>query len=232
MTDSAGALVLFSAGQDSATCLAWALERFTRVETIGFDYGQRHRVELLQRPIVLARMAALSPRWAARLGPDKVVDLTGFGAISPSALTRSVAIESPVAGPPNTFVPGRNLVFLSVAAAHAHARGLNVLVGGMCETDASGYADCRRATIEAMEVALRLGMDSDVRIETPLMQLTKAQTWALAQACGGQALVELIRTETHTCYEGDRRGLHPWGYGCGKCPSCHLRAAGWQAFMA
>lgn len=232
MTDSAGALVLFSAGQDSATCLAWALERFTRAETIGFDYGQRHRVELLQRPIVLARMAALSPRWAARLGPDKVVDLTGFGAISPSALTRSVAIESPVAGPPNTFVPGRNLVFLSVAAAHAHARGLNVLVGGMCETDASGYADCRRATIEAMEAALRLGMNSDVRIETPLMQLTKAQTWALAQACGGQALVELIRTETHTCYEGDRRGLHPWGYGCGKCPSCHLRAAGWQAFMA
>ncbi len=232
MTDSAGALVLFSAGQDSATCLAWALERFTRVETIGFDYGQRHRVELLQRPIVLGRMAALTPRWAARLGPDKVVDLTGFGAISPSALTRSVAIESPVAGPPNTFVPGRNLVFLSVAAAHAHARGLNVLVGGMCETDASGYADCRRATIEAMEAALRLGMNSDVRIETPLMQLTKAQTWALAQACGGQALVELIRTETHTCYEGDRRGLHPWGYGCGKCPSCHLRAAGWQAFMA
>lgn len=232
MTDSAGALVLFSAGQDSATCLAWALERFTRVETIGFDYGQRHRVELLQRPIVLARMAALTPRWAARLGPDKVVDLTGFGAISPSALTRSVAIESPVAGPPNTFVPGRNLVFLSVAAAHAHARGLNVLVGGMCETDASGYADCRRATIEAMEAALRLGMDSDVRIETPLMQLTKAQTWSLAQVCGGLALVELIRTETHTCYEGDRRGLHPWGYGCGKCPSCQLRAAGWQAFMA
>ncbi len=232
MTDSAGALVLFSAGQDSATCLAWALERFTRVETIGFDYGQRHRVELLQRPIVLGRMAALTPRWAARLGPDKVVDLTGFGAISPSALTRSVAIQSPAAGPPNTFVPGRNLVFLSVAAAHAHARGLNVLVGGMCETDASGYADCRRATIEAMEAALRLGMDSDVRIETPLMQLTKAQTWSLAQVCGGLALVELIRTETHTCYEGDRSGPHPWGYGCGKCPSCQLRAAGWQAFMA
>lgn len=232
MSIAAGVLVLFSAGQDSATCLAWALERYARVETIGFDYGQRHRVELTQRPLVLAQVAAMSPRWAARLGPDCVVDLRGYGLISPSALTRDDVIQSAPEGPPNTFVPGRNLVFLSVAAAHAYSRGLRVLVGGMCETDYSGYADCRRATLDAMETALTLGMGTQLCIETPLMLLTKAQTWQLARECGGDAFVQMIRTQTHTCYEGDRAHLHPWGYGCGQCPACVLRAAGWEAFNA
>lgn len=232
MSIETGALVLFSAGQDSATCLAWALARYARVETIGFDYGQRHGVEMTQRPIVLAQMAAMSGRWAARLGPDHVVDLRGFGQTSPSALTRDFAIQSPPEGPPNTFVPGRNLVFLSVAAAHAYGRGLADLVGGMCETDYSGYADCRRTTMDAMETALNLGIGAPIRIETPLMQLTKGQTWQLAHSLGGDDLVEMIRTQTHTCYEGDRTQLHPSGFGCGRCPACVLRAAGWEAFNA
>lgn len=232
MLDRQSALVLFSAGQDSATCLAWALERYPRVETIGFDYGQRHGVELLQRPNVLAAMAAMSPLWAERLGPDVCVDLRGYGSLIDSALTRDRPIMAGESALPNTFVPGRNLVFLCVAAGHAFARGHHVLVGGMCETDYSGYADCRRSTLDAMEQALALGMDRRVTIETPLMHLTKAQTWELANSCGGAGLVELIRTQTHTCYEGVRGELHAWGYGCSACPACTLRASGWHAYTA
>jgi 7-cyano-7-deazaguanine synthase len=221
------ALVLFSGGQDSATCLAWALERYERVETVGFDYGQRHAVEMAARLRVRDAMLRAMPRLAGRLGPDHVVDLTGFGAIGETALTTDRAIEIGTRGLPTTFVPGRNLVFLSVAAALGDRRGLEVLVGGMCETDFSGYPDCRRDTIEAMSRALTLGLDKPVPIETPLMALTKAQTWALAERIGGAALVELIVEESHTCYLGDRSHRHDWGYGCGTCPACELRAAGW-----
>jgi len=221
------ALVLFSGGQDSATCLAWALERYERVETVGFDYGQRHAVEMAARLRVRDAMLRALPRLAGRLGPDHVVDLTGFGAIGETALTTDRAIEIGTRGLPTTFVPGRNLVFLSVAAALGDRRGLEVLVGGMCETDFSGYPDCRRDTIEAMSRALTLGLDKPVPIETPLMALTKAQTWALAERIGGAALVELIVEESHTCYLGDRSHRHDWGYGCGTCPACELRAAGW-----
>jgi len=226
------ALVLFSAGQDSATCLAWALERYSRVETIGFDYGQRHVIELTQRPIVRARLSALKPLWAKRLGPDVVVDLTGYGRIAESALTAERAIEMAESGLPTTFVPGRNLVFLAAAAAHAYRRGISVLVGGMCETDFSGYPDCRRATIDAMQSALSLGLDAPISVETPLMRIDKAATWGLAHECGGEALVELIVEHTHTCYQGDRVHRHAWGYGCGACPACNLREKGWAAFTA
>ncbi|WP_029417891.1 7-cyano-7-deazaguanine synthase QueC [Brevundimonas bacteroides] len=226
------ALVLFSGGQDSATCLAWALERYARVETVGFDYGQRHAVEMAARLRVRDGMAAALPDFADRLGPDHVVDLTGFGAIGETALTTDRAIEIDARGLPTTFVPGRNLVFLSVAAALADRRGLDLLVGGMCETDFSGYPDCRRDTIEAMSRALTLGLDKPVPIETPLMALTKAQTWALADRIGGADLVELIVEESHTCYRGDRAHHHAWGYGCGECPACELRAAGWIEWTA
>lgn len=225
------ALVLFSGGQDSATCLAWALERYARVETVGFDYGQRHAVEMAARLRVRDGMAAALPAFADRLGPDHVVDLTGFGAIGETALTTDRAIEIGARGLPTTFVPGRNLVFLSVAAALADRRGLDVLVGGMCETDFSGYPDCRRDTIDAMSRALTLGLDKPVPIETPLMALTKAQTWALADRIGGATLVDLIVEESHTCYRGDRAHRHPWGYGCGECPACELRAAGWAEWI-
>ncbi|MGE0830529.1 MAG: 7-cyano-7-deazaguanine synthase QueC [Hyphomonadaceae bacterium] len=230
MRRMSGALVLFSAGQDSATCLAWALARFERVETIGFDYGQRHAIELAQRPIVLQAMAALNP--PAPLGEDMVVDLKGYGALAESALTADRAIEMQANGLPSTFVPGRNLVFLAVAAAHAYRRGLDTLVGGMCETDYSGYPDCRRETMDAMEQALQRGLAAPIAVETPLMRLTKAETWRLARTLGGDALVELIRCETHTCYNGERGLLHDWGYGCAACPACELRAAGWRAFAA
>lgn len=226
------ALVLFSGGQDSATCLAWALERYSRVETVGFDYGQRHAVEMEARLEVRAGVAALRTEWAARLGPDHVVDLTGYGRIAESALTAERAIELDARGLPTTFVPGRNLVFLTVAAALADRRGLDVLVGGMCETDYSGYPDCRRDTIEAMARALSLGLDKPVLIETPLMALTKAETWALAERIGGAALVELIVEASHTCYRGDRDQRHAWGYGCGDCPACELRAAGYGEWVA
>jgi len=222
----ASALVLFSGGQDSATCLAWALERYARVETVGFDYGQRHSVEMAARLRVREGMVVALPDLAARLGPDHVIDLTGFGAIGETALTTERAIEIDARGLPTTFVPGRNLVFLSVAAALADRRGLSVLIGGMCETDFSGYPDCRRVTIDAMVTALSLGMDRRVPIETPLMALNKAQTWALAHQIGGQRLVELIVEDSHTCYLGDREHRHVWGYGCGTCPACELRAAG------
>lgn len=222
------ALVLFSAGQDSATCLAWALEHYAQVETIGFDYGQRHAVELGQRPRVLAALRSLARGWDEKLGDDIVVDLTGFGSLADSALTAERAIAMAESGLPTTFVPGRNLMFLAAAAAHAYRRGIEVLVGGMCETDYSGYPDCRRATLDAMEEALELGLDRPIRIETPLMQLSKADTWALAHDIGGSKLVELIREETHTCYLGERTQRHEWGYGCGTCPACGLRAKGWS----
>ncbi|NWG53849.1 MAG: 7-cyano-7-deazaguanine synthase QueC [Hydrogenophilaceae bacterium] len=225
------ALVLFSAGQDSATCLAWALTRYYQVETIGFDYGQRHRVELDQRPILRAALGAW--RGADRLGEDAVVDLRGYGALAESALTADRAIAMAECGLPTTFVPGRNLVFLAVAAAHAYRRGADTLVAGMCETDYSGYPDCRAETIAAMQAALRLGLDRPaLRIETPLMRLSKADTWALAHALGGDALVALIEESSHTCYAGDRTRRHDWGYGCGACPACDLRAKGWRAWRA
>ena len=226
------ALVLFSGGQDSATCLAWSLERFARVETVGFDYGQRHAVELKARLQVRAGMVDVLPELSDRLGPDHMIDLTGFGAIGETAMTSDRAIEIDARGLPTTFVPGRNLVFLAVASALADRRGLDVLVGGMCETDFSGYPDCRRATIDAMQVALSLGLDKTVPIETPLMSLTKAQTWTLAQQIGGARLVALIVEESHTCYRGERGTLHSWGYGCGTCPACELRAAGHAEWAA
>src|SRR5215831_20259670 len=196
MISADGALVLFSGGQDSTVCLVWALARFARVETVGFDYGQRHSVELAARDRVRARMAAEFPAWAGRLGPDHVLEMRGFGAVADSALTAERAIEMTAKGLPSTFVPGRNLAFLVYAAALADRRGLKVLVGGMCETDYSGYPDCRRETLDAMEKALRLGVDRPFRVETPLMTLTKAQTWALTEELGGQALVDLVVSET------------------------------------
>ncbi len=229
---AASALVLFSGGQDSATCLAWALERYARVETVGFDYGQRHAVEMQARLVVRESMTRALPQWADRLGPDHVVDLTGYGRIAESALTTDRAIEMDARGLPTTFVPGRNLVFLTCAAALADRRGLEVLVGGMCETDFSGYPDCRRDTIDAMATALGLGLDRPVVIETPLMALTKAETWGLAERIGGPPLVDLILEDSHSCYLGDRSQRHPWGYGCGTCPACDLRAAGYQQWVA
>ena len=226
------ALVLFSGGQDSATCLAWALARFGRVETVGFDYGQRHAVEMQARLDVREGMGRVLPQFADRLGPDHVIDLTGYGRIADSALTSERAIELDARGLPTTFVPGRNLVFLTVAAALADRRGLEVLVGGMCETDYSGYPDCRRDTIDAMAHALSLGLDKPVVIETPLMALTKADTWALAHDLGGQPLVGLIVEASHTCYRGDRENRQTWGYGCGDCPACELRAVGHAEWVA
>lgn len=221
------ALVLFSGGQDSTVCLAWALDRYARVETVGFDYGQRHAVEMSARQAVRRGIADGFPAWSGRLGDDHVLDLRGFGQVAESALTAERAIEVTDRGLPSTFVPGRNLAFFVYAAALADRRGLEVLVGGMCETDYSGYPDCRRDTLDAMAQALRLGMERDFEIETPLMWLTKAQTWDLADGLGGARLVDLIVEETHTCYLGDRSHRHAWGYGCGTCPACELRAQGW-----
>ena len=221
------ALVLFSGGQDSTTCLAWSLERYPRVETIGFDYGQRHRPELEARPRVLAGLRAQFPAWATRLGEDHVVDLGVLGRISETALTREIGIELAASGLPNTFVPGRNIVFFSLAAAVAYRRSIEVLVGGMCETDYSGYPDCRDDTLKALQVALGLGLDRRVCIETPLMWIDKAGTWQMALHLGGRALVELIVEETHTCYLGERGQRHGWGYGCGACPACDLRRRGY-----
>ncbi len=227
---SGAALVLFSGGQDSATCLAWALERYERVETLGFDYGQRHAIELSIRPALLAAMRALKPAWMQRLGEDHLLDLSVLGRISDTALTSGAAIAMQENGLPNTFVPGRNLLFITLAAALAYRRGIDVLVGGMCETDYSGYPDCRHDTMEALQSALRLGMATDVTIATPLMWLDKAATWKLAEELGGAPLVELIRSGTHTCYLGERGELHDWGYGCGTCPACELRARGYRAY--
>jgi 7-cyano-7-deazaguanine synthase len=224
--------VLFSGGQDSTVCLAWALDRYGRVETVGFDYGQRHAVELEARLGVRARAVREFPAWAARLGEDHVLDISSFGAVAASALTADRAIEMTEKGLPSTFVPGRNLAFFVYAAALADRRGLTALVGGMCETDFSGYPDCRRRTIDAMESALELGMDRAFPIKTPLMRLTKADTWALAKGLGGDDLVELIRSESHTCYLGRREPMHDWGAGCGACPACELRANGWHDWVA
>jgi 7-cyano-7-deazaguanine synthase len=226
------ALVLFSGGQDSSTCLAWALERYGRVETVGFDYGQRHGIEMQARQTVLAGFRARFPQWADRLGEDHVLDIKSFGAVAQSALTADRAIEMTERGLPSTFVPGRNLAFFIYASALADRRGIEALVGGMCETDFSGYPDCRRATMDSMQATLRLGMERPFAIETPLMWLTKAETWALAQDLGGDALVGLILEDSHTCYLGERGELHDWGYGCGHCPACELRAKGWAEWRA
>ncbi len=225
------ALVLFSGGQDSTVCLAWALERFSRVETIGFDYGQRHRVELDVRGDVRNGLAALEPAWAARLGADHILALPELGRISETALTRDAAIELTAAGLPSTFVPGRNLLFFTYAAAIAYRRGIATLVGGMCETDYSGYPDCRDATLQTLASAVSLGMDREIAIATPLMFVDKAATWAMAFDLGGPDLVNLIVAQTHTCYLGDRTRHHAWGYGCGACPACELRANGWRAWQ-
>lgn len=226
------ALVLFSGGQDSSVCLAWALARHGHVETVGFDYGQRHAVEMEQRSVVRDAMRARFPQWAGRLGEDHVLDLRGFGAVGETAMTQERAFEVTEKGLPNTFVPGRNLVFLTYAAALADRRNLRFLVGGMCETDFSGYPDCRRDTLEALEKALNMGMAQDFVVETPLMWLTKAQTWGLAQDLGGDDLVELILEDSHTCYRGARGERHEWGHGCGDCPACDLRAKGWREWVA
>jgi 7-cyano-7-deazaguanine synthase len=229
---SEDALVLFSGGQDSATCLAWALQQFGRVETIGFDYGQRHQVELACRAPFREALAAQFPEWKTRLGMDHMLALNALGAISETAMTQDTAITMAANGLPNTFVPGRNLLFLTYAAAVAYRRGLRHIVGGMCETDYSGYPDCRDDTIKAMQVALSLGMDRRVVLHTPLMWLDKAATWRMARGLGGDTLVALILEGTHTCYLGDREHRHEWGYGCGTCPACELRRRGWEAFAA
>jgi 7-cyano-7-deazaguanine synthase len=226
------ALVLFSGGQDSATCLAWALERFARVETLGFSYGQRHVVELDSRDRLRDGITALNPDWAKRLGESHTLDIPTLSVISDTALTRDVAIAMGEDGLPNTFVPGRNLVFMTFAAALAYRRGIGHIVGGMCETDYSGYPDCRDETIKALQQALSLGMGRSVELLTPLMWLDKAATWALADELGGQGLVDLIREHSHTCYLGERGEQHEWGYGCGACPACDLRAKGWRQYAA
>ena len=212
-------------------CLAWALERYAWVETVGFDYGQRHGVEMIARERVRGALIERFPQWAARLGPDHRLDLRGFGAVADSALTAHRAIEMTDRGLPSTFVPGRNLVFFVYAAALADRRGLPALVGGMCETDYSGYPDCRRETLDAMQQALNLGMERAFVIETPLMRLTKSDTWALAKRLGGEPLVELILEHSHTCYLGERGLRHAWGYGCGTCPACELRQGGFQDWI-
>jgi 7-cyano-7-deazaguanine synthase len=226
------ALVLFSGGQDSTTCLAWALERFAAVETIGFDYGQRHRIELDCRTAVLDRLRREFPEWGRKLADDHLVDLGVLAQVSDTALTRETAIAFTQSRLPNTFVPGRNLLFFTFAAAVGYRRGVRHLVGGMCETDYSGYPDCRDDTLKALQATLSLGMEHRFVIHTPLMWRDKAATWELARRLGGTALVELVRDETHTCYLGERVHRHPWGYGCGDCPACGLRRAGWEAFSA
>jgi len=226
------ALVLFSGGQDSTVCLAWALERFARVETVGFDYGQRHAVELEMRPRLRQRMAVLKSDWKSRLGEDHIIKLDALAAISDSALTRETSIELADSGLPTTFVPGRNLIFFSFAGALAYRRGARHIVAGMCETDYSGYPDCRDDTIKAMQVALGLGLDRRVTIHTPLMWIDKAATFALAEDIAGQPFLDVVVEDTHSCYLGDRTQRHEWGYGCGTCPACQLRCQGFAAFMS
>ena len=226
------ALVLFSGGQDSATCLGWALQRFARVEMLGFDYGQRHAVELDCRERLLDGIKSLRSDWAARLGESHTLTIPTLAKISETALTREVAISAGADGLPNTFVPGRNLVFLTFAAALAYRRGIRHIVGGMCETDYSGYPDCRDETIRALQQALNLGMNQSFELHTPLMWLDKASTWRLAEALGGAGLVDLIREHSHTCYLGERGARHDWGYVCGECPACALRVRGWREYAA
>jgi 7-cyano-7-deazaguanine synthase len=225
------ALVLFSAGQDSSTCLAWALQKFDSVETVGFDYGQRHKVELECREVVRNRMCELFPDWRVKLGSDHTINLGALGEVSETALTREAEIKLDEDGLPTTFVPGRNLIFLTFAAAIAFRRGHRHLIAGMCETDFSGYPDCRDDTLKAMQVALNLGMNSRFILHTPLMWLDKGQTWALAHSIGGNDLVNLILEETHTCYLGNRQNRHEWGYGCGECFACQLRKRGYEAYV-
>ncbi|WP_026606463.1 7-cyano-7-deazaguanine synthase QueC [Methylocapsa acidiphila] len=224
------ALVLFSGGQDSTTCLAYALDRYAYVETIGFDYGQRHRIELDQRPAILDALSRGFPAWRDRLGPDQIIPIEALPGLSATALTQEVEIALDANGLPNTFVPGRNLLFLTFAAGLAYRRGVRRIVGGMCETDFSGYPDCRDDSIKAMQIALNLGMDARFIVETPLMWLDKADTWRLAEGLGGAALVDLIVETTHTCYLGERGVRREWGYGCGSCPACLLRAEGWRKY--
>ncbi|MGB8636845.1 MAG: 7-cyano-7-deazaguanine synthase QueC [Pseudolabrys sp.] len=230
--NSETALVLFSGGQDSTVCLAWALERFSRVETIGFDYGQRHAIELSVRTRLREKMSALNSGWAARLGDDHMIKLDALAAISDTALTRQTTIEIADSGLPTTFVPGRNLVFFCFAGALAYRRGARHLVAGMCETDYSGYPDCRDDTIKAIQVALTLGLDKRVVIHTPLMWIDKAETFALAVEIGGEAFLDLLIEDSHSCYLGDRGKRHDWGYGCGTCPACQLRAQGFAKFKS
>ena len=230
--DPRTALVLFSGGQDSTVCLAWALSRYARVETIGFDYGQRHRVERECRGVVRQALTDAFPAWGAKLGEDHLLELGLLGQISSTALTEARAIEMQANGLPNTFVPGRNLLFLNLAAVVAYRRGASVLVGGMCETDYSGYPDCRDNALKALQVALSLGLDAPMTVETPLMFIDKAQTWALSEQLGGEALQVIIQEHTHTCYLGVREQRHEWGHGCGSCPACDLRAQGWRRYRA
>jgi 7-cyano-7-deazaguanine synthase len=235
MTDgslSQTALVLFSGGQDSTTCLAWALKRFEHVEMVGFNYGQRHAIELQCRDRLLEGIKSLRADWAVRLGETHTLAIPTLAEISDTALTREVEIAIGADGLPNTFVPGRNLVFLTFAAALGYRRGIRHIIGGMCETDYSGYPDCRDSTIKALQVALNLGMDQTFELHTPLMWLDKAATWKLADELGGAGLVDLIREHSHTCYLGVRGAQHDWGYGCGECPACHLRAKGWREYAA
>lgn len=227
-----GALVLFSGGQDSSICLAWALSLHPHVQSVGFDYGQRHRAELEARLVVRGEIARAFPDWAPRLGPDHLIDLSGFGAIGETAMTSQKKIEMTARGLPSTFVPGRNLVFFTYAAALADRLRLLSLVGGMCETDFSGYPDCRRETLDALQRALELGIERRFPIETPLMHLSKAESWALASGLGDEALVEIVRAHSHSCYLGRREPLHDWGAGCGDCPACELRAKGWREWVA
>ena len=226
------ALVLFSGGQDSTVCLAWALERYCQVETIGFDYGQRHKLELTQRALILPKIRAMAPSWQARLGDDHLLPLPTLGAISDTSLTREMTFDVAMSGLPNTFVPGRNLLFFTYAAAVAWRRGIETLVGGMCETDFSGYPDCRNDTIQTLRQALSLGMDRSFVLETPLMWRTKAETWDLADELGGPSLVDLVIEDTVTCYLGHRGERHAWGYGCSTCPSCLLRIKGWNEWKS
>jgi 7-cyano-7-deazaguanine synthase len=226
------ALVLFSGGQDSTVCLAWALERFARVETVGFDYGQRHAVELEVRAHLRERLSAMRPQWAQRLGEDHIVKIDALAAISETALTRETAVELGANGLPTTFVPARNLIFFAFAGALAYRRGARHIVTGVCETDYSGYPDCRDETVKAMQQALALGLDEPIVIDTPLMWIDKAATFARAEKIGGEALLDLVVEDTHSCYLGDRGHRHPWGYGCGECPACRLRAQGYAKFMS
>jgi 7-cyano-7-deazaguanine synthase len=226
------ALVLFSGGQDSTVCLAWALARYAHVETIGFDYGQRHRIELDARKNVIASLRKQFPQWLAKLGDDHLIDLAVLGQLSDTALTRNAEIKLQANGLPNTFVPGRNLLFFQFAAALAYRRELSVIVGGMCETDFSGYPDCRDDTIKALQVAVSLGMGQRFTFETPLMWIDKAETWQLAQTLGGDALTDIVVNDTHTCYHGVRDEKHAWGYGCGECPACDLRKKGYERWRA
>ena len=228
--DGDKALVLFSGGQDSTVCLAWALKRYAHVETVGFEYGQRHDAELAARQAVFEALARDFPDWAARRGEDHAVDLAALGAISETALTRDTEIRLSENGLPNTFVPGRNILFFTYAAAIGYRRGIMRLVGGMCETDYSGYPDCRNETLASLARTLQLGTGAPFRIETPLMWRDKAETWAMAEALGGGKLVGLVAEHSHTCYQGVRDIRHEWGYGCGNCPACALRAAGYETW--